>query len=103
MDWKLELVAIPVSEVGRAKDFYVDQAGFVADVDLEVGDGMRFVLLHHAQPRVRRMGERAALASSDGSPRCASVQECLLTRLVTQSARRPWPRPSGVCRSCGPE
>ena len=45
MDWKLELVAIPVSDVDRAKDFYVDQAGFVADVDIEVGDGMRFVQL----------------------------------------------------------
>jgi predicted enzyme related to lactoylglutathione lyase len=45
MDWKLELVAIPVSDVDRAKDFYVNQAGFVADVDIEVGDGMRFVQL----------------------------------------------------------
>ena len=45
MDWKLELVAIPVADVDRAKDFYVDQAGFVADVDIEVGDDMRFVQL----------------------------------------------------------
>ena len=45
MDWKLELVAIPVSDVDRAKDFYVDKAGFVADVDIEVGDGIRFVQL----------------------------------------------------------
>ena len=45
MDWKLELVAIPVSDVDRAKEFYVDKAGFVADVDIEVGDGMRFVQL----------------------------------------------------------
>lgn len=43
MDWKLELVAIPVSDVDRAKQFYVDQAGFVADHDHRVGDDIRFV------------------------------------------------------------
>jgi predicted enzyme related to lactoylglutathione lyase len=45
MDWKLELVAIPVSDVDRAKDFYVDRAGFVADSDHEVSDEIRFVQL----------------------------------------------------------
>ena len=45
MDWKLELVAIPVSDVDRAKAFYVDQAGFVADHDHVVSDEMRFVQL----------------------------------------------------------
>ena len=33
MDWKLELVAIPVADVERAKAFYVDQVGFVLDHD----------------------------------------------------------------------
>ena len=33
MDWKLELVAIPVSDVDRAKAFYTEQAGFTADHD----------------------------------------------------------------------
>lgn len=45
MDWKLELVAIPVSDVDRAKVFYVEQAGFVADVDVRAGDDTRFVQL----------------------------------------------------------
>ena len=45
MDWKLELVTIPVSDVDRAKAFYVDQAGFVADHDHVVNDAMRFVQL----------------------------------------------------------
>jgi catechol 2,3-dioxygenase-like lactoylglutathione lyase family enzyme len=45
MDWKLELVAIPVSDVDRAKAFYVDQAGFVADHDHQLGDDLRFVQL----------------------------------------------------------
>jgi len=45
MDWKLELVTIPVSDVDRAKTFYVEQAGFVADHDHAVDDGLRFVQL----------------------------------------------------------
>ena len=45
MDWKLELVSIPVSDVDRAKSFYVDQAGFHADHDHRVSDEIRFVQL----------------------------------------------------------
>jgi catechol 2,3-dioxygenase-like lactoylglutathione lyase family enzyme len=45
MEWKLELVAIPVSDVDRAKAFYVDKAGFNADHDHTVGDDVRFVQL----------------------------------------------------------
>jgi predicted enzyme related to lactoylglutathione lyase len=45
MDWKLELVAIPVSDVDRAKAFYVDQVGFNADHDHTVSEEMRFVQL----------------------------------------------------------
>lgn len=45
MDWKLELVTIPVSDVDRAKAFYVEKAGFVADHDHEVTDELRFVQL----------------------------------------------------------
>jgi catechol 2,3-dioxygenase-like lactoylglutathione lyase family enzyme len=45
MDWKLELVAIPVSDVDRAKDFYVDKVGFHADHDHQVSDELRFVQL----------------------------------------------------------
>jgi len=43
MDWKLELVVIPVSDVDRAKSFYTEQVGFVADHDHQVSDGLRFV------------------------------------------------------------
>ena len=45
MDWKLELVLIPVSDVDRAKAFYVDKIGFNADHDHTVNDGLRFVQL----------------------------------------------------------
>jgi predicted enzyme related to lactoylglutathione lyase len=45
MDWKLELVAVPVSDVDRAKSFYVDKVGFTADHDHRVSDEIRFVQL----------------------------------------------------------
>ena len=43
MDWKLELVLIPVSDVDRAKQFYTEQAGFHLDVDHRAGDAFRVV------------------------------------------------------------
>jgi catechol 2,3-dioxygenase-like lactoylglutathione lyase family enzyme len=45
VDWKLELVAVPVSDVDRAKAFYTDKAGFNADHDHRVSDEIRFVQL----------------------------------------------------------
>lgn len=45
MNWKLELVAIPVTDVDRAKAFYVEQVGFHADHDHQVNDALRFVQL----------------------------------------------------------
>jgi predicted enzyme related to lactoylglutathione lyase len=44
MDWKIELIAIPVSDVDRAKAFY-ERAGFNADHDHRVSDDVRFVQL----------------------------------------------------------
>ncbi|MGH9132274.1 MAG: VOC family protein [Acidimicrobiales bacterium] len=45
MDFKLELVPVPVSDVDRAKDFYTQKAGFGADHDHKVSDELRFVQL----------------------------------------------------------
>ena len=45
MDWRLELVQVPVSDVDRAKAFYTEKAGFVADHDVTVHEGLRFVQL----------------------------------------------------------
>ncbi len=45
MDFKLELVGVPVSDIDRAKAFYADQVGFVVDVDQTVSDDIRFVQL----------------------------------------------------------
>jgi catechol 2,3-dioxygenase-like lactoylglutathione lyase family enzyme len=45
MDWKIELVFVPVSDVDRAKAFYVEKVGFHADHDQRVSEGLRFVQL----------------------------------------------------------
>ena len=45
MDWKLELVQVPVSDLDRAKAFYTDKVGFNADVDASVDERVRFIQL----------------------------------------------------------
>jgi predicted enzyme related to lactoylglutathione lyase len=45
VDWKLELIPVPVSDVDRAKAFYTEKAGFNADHDHQVTDELRFVQL----------------------------------------------------------
>jgi catechol 2,3-dioxygenase-like lactoylglutathione lyase family enzyme len=45
MDWRLELVNVPVSDVDRAKAFYTEKAGFNADHDHQLSDELRFVQL----------------------------------------------------------
>lgn len=45
MDWKLEVVVVPVTDVDRAKRFYTEQAGFFVDHDTRVSDLVRFVQL----------------------------------------------------------
>jgi catechol 2,3-dioxygenase-like lactoylglutathione lyase family enzyme len=45
MDYKLELIVVPVSDVDRAKEFYVEKLGFNGDVDHGAGDSFRVVQL----------------------------------------------------------
>ncbi|MEN3608918.1 VOC family protein [Plantactinospora sp. ZYX-F-223] len=45
MNWTLEVVIVPVSDVDRAKTFYADQLGFHVDHDTRPGDGVRIVQL----------------------------------------------------------
>ena len=45
MDWKIELIFVPVTDVDRAKEFYVEKLGFNADHDRTVHEGLRFVQL----------------------------------------------------------
>jgi catechol 2,3-dioxygenase-like lactoylglutathione lyase family enzyme len=44
-EMRLELIQVPVSDVDRAKAFYVDKVGFIVDHDYQVGEGLRFVQL----------------------------------------------------------
>ncbi len=59
MDWKLELVAVPVSDVDRAKAFYTERVGFNADHDHRVSDSVRFVQLTPS-------GSACSIAIGDG-------------------------------------
>ena len=45
MNWTLEVVIVPVSDIDRAKAFYADQLGFVVDHDTRIGDDARIVQL----------------------------------------------------------
>jgi catechol 2,3-dioxygenase-like lactoylglutathione lyase family enzyme len=45
MDYRIELIILPVSDVDRAKAFYADQVGFVVDYDQRVNENLRFVQL----------------------------------------------------------
>jgi predicted enzyme related to lactoylglutathione lyase len=45
IEWRLELVQVPVSDVDRAKAFYVDRVGFLAEHDHRVSEELRFVQL----------------------------------------------------------
>jgi len=45
MDWKIELLAVPVSDIEKAKAFYVEKCGFNADHDHRISEELRFVQL----------------------------------------------------------
>jgi len=45
MTWKLELVQVPVTDLDRAKAFYADKVGFIAEHDHQVSDELRFIQL----------------------------------------------------------
>jgi predicted enzyme related to lactoylglutathione lyase len=71
MDWKLELLPIPVTDVDRAKAFYVEQAGFIADHDHVVSDEIRFVQL---TPPGSACSIALGLGVSDAAPGSARAQ-----------------------------
>ena len=48
MDWKLEVVIVPVSDIDRAKQFYAEQVGFVVDHDTRMGESLS--LIHISEP-----------------------------------------------------
>jgi len=71
MDWKLELVSIPVTDVDRAKRFYTEKAGFHADHDHQVNDNLRFVQL---TPPGSACSIALGVGITDAPPGSAQVQ-----------------------------
>lgn len=71
MDWKLELVSIPVSDVDRAKRFYTEKAGFHADHDHQVNETLRFVQL---TPPGSACSIALGVGITDAPPGTAQVQ-----------------------------
>ncbi|WP_228982432.1 VOC family protein [Streptomyces sp. DH12] len=61
MNWTLEVVNLPVSDLDRAKEFYADRCGFHVDVDTEVAPGVRVIQL--TPP-----GSRCSIALQSGMP-----------------------------------
>ncbi|GGL98244.1 VOC family protein [Nakamurella endophytica] len=67
MEFKLELVPVPVTDVDRAKRFYTEQLGFVADVDVQPVDGVRVVQLTPPGSSCS-IGFGTGLAAYEGEP-----------------------------------
>ncbi|MBV9327567.1 MAG: VOC family protein [Chloroflexi bacterium] len=67
MDWKLELVIVPVSDVDRARSFYADQVGFHLDHDHTVNEQIRFVQLTPAGSGCSIAFGRGLTAAQPGS------------------------------------
>ena len=88
MDCKLELVAVPVSDVDRAKAFYTEQAGFNADHDHQVSDELRFVQL--TPP-----GSACSIAIGTGTrgdaERRAPPRACSSSSPTSTPPTRSWP------------
>jgi len=82
MDWKLELVVVPASDVDRAKAFYTDTAGFNADHDYAVSEELRFVQL---TPRGSACSIAIGLGLTTAAP--GSVQGLQLVVSDIQAAR----------------
>jgi catechol 2,3-dioxygenase-like lactoylglutathione lyase family enzyme len=80
VDWKLELVVVPVSDLDRAKAFYTEQAGFLVDVDRQVGPDFRVVQL--SPP-----GSACSIFLSPGSDAAGSVQGLHLIVSDIEAAR----------------
>ena len=45
MDWKIEIVTVPVSDIDRARDFYAEKVGFAVDIDHRISDDLHLVQL----------------------------------------------------------
>ena len=86
MEYKLELVVVPVSDVDRAKAFYADQMEFTVDVDHQISDDMRVV---EVTPPALAARSASARASASRSPSPARSGSPAVRRRHRGRARRP--------------
>jgi catechol 2,3-dioxygenase-like lactoylglutathione lyase family enzyme len=68
MNWTLEVVTVPVTDLDRAKEFYGEKCGFTIDLDNEVAPGMRVI---QATPP----GSRCSIAMQSGLPQMPGMKE----------------------------
>ncbi|MBT2400575.1 VOC family protein [Streptomyces sp. ISL-100] len=68
MNWTLEVVPVPVTDMDRAKDFYADKIGFKVDLDNEVAPGMRII-------QMTPPGSRCSIAMLKGMPEAPDMKE----------------------------
>jgi catechol 2,3-dioxygenase-like lactoylglutathione lyase family enzyme len=80
VDWKLEVIVVPVADVDRAKDFYVDQVGFEVQVDYSAGEDFRVV---HLIPR----GSACAVALMKNTESAGSLSGMHLVVSDIEAAR----------------
>jgi catechol 2,3-dioxygenase-like lactoylglutathione lyase family enzyme len=71
MDWKIELVFIPVSDADRAKSFYAEKVGFQADHDRKVNEALRFIQL---TPNGSACSIALGVGLTEAAPGTANVQ-----------------------------
>jgi predicted enzyme related to lactoylglutathione lyase len=88
VDWKLELVVVPVSDMDRAKAFYMDQAGFGLDVDHRAGEDFRVIQLTPpgSACSITLMRNKDAAGSLDGLHLVVPDIDAARTELVGRGA-----------------
>ena len=89
-EMRIELVQVPVSDIDRAKAFYVEKVGFTADEDHQVTDELRFV----------QLTPPGSACSIDA---LRSLSHAFVSVTYTRNARTPFTRPrTGWCSSGTP-
>src|SRR5438309_10882776 len=85
VDWKLEVVVLPVSDVDRAKRFYSEQVGFVVDVDTRMGDNFRVVQM---TPRGSACSVTIGQGLIDSAPGSVKGMQLVVADLAAAQAER---------------
>lgn len=83
MDWTLELVLVPVTDVDRAKQFYVEKVGFHLDVDHSVGDDFRVVQM---TPPGSACSISVGKGITDATPGCVKGLHLIVTDIEAARA-----------------